>query len=302
MTVHSRTFTIGSILIAFASLCCWIVGFVFCQATLRVSRAAPAKLSILQQQYPIAIWQDTAIRTNDHVQLRAWFARIKNNEAKCVIVLHGIADSRRGGVGFAALFLNQGYSVLLPDSRAHGQSGGEYVTYGLLEKYDVLQWAYWLQQAGCRKLYGLGESLGASILIQSAALKPVFRAIVAECAYSDLKLVAEDRVQQMLPLPVLISRFIAPLVVYDGMACAYLRYRFNFTQVSPVRSIQRAATPILLIHGLKDRKTPPYHSEVLAAANPHNQLWLVLNAGHTEAASVDPLEFQKRVLGWFSQH
>ena len=36
------------------------------------------------------------------------------------------------------MFLEEGYSVLLPDSRGHGTSGGELVTYGLLEKRDVL--------------------------------------------------------------------------------------------------------------------------------------------------------------------
>ena len=66
------------------------------------------------------------------------------------MVLHGIGDSRQGSAGFAPLFLDQGYSVLLPDSRGHGASGGELVTYGLWEKYDVLDWARWLRQHDCQ--------------------------------------------------------------------------------------------------------------------------------------------------------
>jgi fermentation-respiration switch protein FrsA (DUF1100 family) len=89
------------------------------------------------------------------------------------------------------MFLNQGYAVLLPDSRAHGASEGRFVTYGLLEKYDVLAWASWMKRAGCANLYGLGESLGASILIQAAAVQSVFAAIVAECPYADLREIAE---------------------------------------------------------------------------------------------------------------
>ena len=66
------------------------------------------------------------------------------------------------------MFLKAGYSVLMPDSRAHGESGGEIVTYGLLEKFDVARWAAWARQHKCEKLYGLGESLGGAILLEAA--------------------------------------------------------------------------------------------------------------------------------------
>ena len=102
-------------------------------------------------------------------------------------MLHGIVDSRAGSIGFAPMFLNEGYAVLLPDSRAHGASEGQFVTYGLLEKYDVIAWADWMKGTGCHSLYGFGESLGASILIQAAAVKPAFAAIVAESPYADLE-------------------------------------------------------------------------------------------------------------------
>jgi fermentation-respiration switch protein FrsA (DUF1100 family) len=116
-------------------------------------------------------------------------------------VLHGIGDSRVGSAGFAPIFLQDGYSVLLPDSRGHGASEGKFVTYGLLEKHDTLAWAEWMRRAGCVKLYGLGESLGAAVLIQTVAIRPVFAAIVAECAFADLREIAEYRVRSMLPLP-----------------------------------------------------------------------------------------------------
>jgi dipeptidyl aminopeptidase/acylaminoacyl peptidase len=76
----------------------------------------------------------------------------------------------------------------------------------------------------------------------------------------------------------------------------------NFEQVSPVRSIPHATSPILLIHDLSDVNTPPSHSEELARANSHDPLWLVPNARHTGAATAAPAEFRRRVLGWFAEH
>ena len=196
------------------------------------------------------------------------------------------------------MFLNAGYSVLAPDSRAHGASGGEFVTYGLMEKYDVIAWTQWMRKAGCHKLYALGESLGASILIQSAGVQPAFSAIVAESPYADLREVAEYRVRQMGHLPEIFAR----LVVGASMLYADWVDGLDLGQVCPLQSIAHASTPILLIHGLRDAQTPPENSERLARACPCASLWLVPNADHTAASSAEPAEFRRRVLAWFAEH
>jgi fermentation-respiration switch protein FrsA (DUF1100 family) len=218
------------------------------------------------------------------------------------MVLHGIGDSRQGSAGYAALFLDEGYSVLLPDSRAHGSSGGELVTYGLLEKSDVLSWAHWLRQQDCKALYALGESLGGSVLVQAAALGTDFRAIVAESAFADLPAIAQFRVQQISHLPPLLQSVISPLLVQSSMTYAKFRYGIDLRQVLPTESIRRTATPILLIHGLRDSRTPYWHSQALARANAQSVLWLVPNAEHTAAYSTTPTEFRRRVLAWFAGH
>jgi fermentation-respiration switch protein FrsA (DUF1100 family) len=194
------------------------------------------------------------------------------------------------------MLLNQGYSVLLPDNRAHGESGGEFVTYGLLERYDVIAWANWMKRAGYRKLYALGESLGGAVLIESAAIQPIFSAIVAESPYADFRQVSEYHVAASGRVP----PFVARLIVAGTLTYAAWVYRLDLRRVSPVESIARASTPILLIHGLDDTRTPPYNSVRLARANARNGLWLVPKAGHTEASLAAPEEFRRRVLNWFS--
>ncbi len=216
------------------------------------------------------------------MRLEGWRFAAPNHDGRCVILLHGIADRR--GAGFAPLFLEAGYSVLAPDSRAHGESGGADVTYGLLEKQDLLDWAAWSRSQGCVAIYTLSESLGAAVAIQSAEIEPALRAIVAECSFSDL------------PSP------LDAWVVHAGMLWARVRYGFDFRTVSPLTAIARTRTPILLIHGLADRQTPPAHSEAPARANRTAELWLVPGAGHTEAAQAAGPEFARRVLAWFARH
>jgi pimeloyl-ACP methyl ester carboxylesterase len=270
---------------------------VFCESALRVPRRV-GEFSV-----PAGHWQTATIRAADGAALRGWFATPTGKTGDgCVMVLHGIADSHLGSAGFAPMFLAEGYSVLLPDSRAHGTSGGSLVTYGLLEKHDALRWARWMRAQGCGRIYGLGESLGASILIQAAAVEPQFRAIAAECPYADLEAIAESRVQDALPLPGAPGRMFSRLVVRGGMLYARLRYGLDLRAVSPTAAIAQTNTPVLLIHGLEDRRTPPWHSRRLAEANPRAALWLVPDADHVAASAAEPVGFRTRVLGWFRQH
>jgi fermentation-respiration switch protein FrsA (DUF1100 family) len=245
---------------------------------------------------------DVSIVTGDKANLHAWWLTPTKSNGNCVIVLHGIADSRAGSLGFAPMFLDAGYSVLLPDSRAHGASEGRFVTYGLLEKYDVIAWTKWMKQAGCHHLFGLGESLGASILIQATAVAPAFTAIVAESPYADLREIAEYRVRRMTRMPGFISIPIAKAVVSSAVIYARWIDGLDLRQVSPVTAIAHASTPILLIHGLSDDRTPAWNSQKLASANPRDPLWLVPDAGHTGATAAEPEEFRRRVLSWFAEH
>jgi hypothetical protein len=76
---------------------------------------------------------DVAITTSDHVQLLAWYIRPLQENGNTVMLLHGLADNRLGTVGYAEILLAHGYSVLMPDARAHGISGGDLATYGVVE-------------------------------------------------------------------------------------------------------------------------------------------------------------------------
>jgi hypothetical protein len=56
-----------------------------------------------------------------------------------------------------------------------------------------------------RNVYGMGESLGAAVLLQALGRERRFSAVVAECPFANFERVAEDRVAQRIPGPSVIA-------------------------------------------------------------------------------------------------
>jgi uncharacterized protein len=234
------------------------------------------------------------IRAEDGSALSAWWLSPKEANGRAVMACHGVADSAFGAMGYALLFLRNGYSVLVPNGRGHGDSQG-YVTYGVLESHDTVRWLDWLKDNGVNAAFGFGESLGGSVLIESLAQGADFRAVVAESPYSSFEAVAEERVAQHVPAPA------AVVLVKEGLLYTRVRYGVELGNARPDVAIRHTHVPILLIHGLADDETPAQNSERLLRANPGAvQLWLVPGAKHTGTYARTPREFEHRVLQWFA--
>ncbi len=246
---------------------------------------------------------DPTIEGADGANLQAWFIRPAHPNGNTVILLHGVADTREGVAGHAFMFLRHGYSVLLPDSRAHGASGGAIATYGVLERDDVRRWAAWLRPGtpGCEYLFG--ESMGAAIAIQASAVTPGLCAITAEASFASFREIANDRISQMTQLGLWFPRTIGAPARDLALLYTELRYHVNLADASPLRAIQRSRVPTLLICGTADDNIPMRHSlELFRAGASHSQLWIVEGAEHTGAEDVNPRAFEDRVVGWFEQY
>jgi uncharacterized protein len=163
------------------------------QLALRLPRRSLDPRAAMALGVPV---ENVSIAAADGAALRAWFAEPRQPNGAGVILLHGVADNREGVVGFAEMFLARGYAVLLPDARAHGESGGAFPAYGVLERDDVRRWAAWLHPhaPGCE--YFFGESMGAAVAIQASAVTPGVCAIAVESAFSTFRAIADDRFAQ----------------------------------------------------------------------------------------------------------
>ena len=248
--------------------------------------------------------ENVQIPARDGVVLKAWFVRPQESNGRDILMLHGVADNREGVAGFAAPFLDHGYGVLLPDSRAHGESEGTLATYGLRESDDIHRWVDWLYTSRKSKcVYGFGESMGAALVLDSLTTEDRFCAIVAESPFSTFRSVAYERAAWYVRAPTWVGRTLLWLPVEVGMDYAKLRYDLDFDTDSPADAVRHSETPIFLIHGASDINILPRHSELIAAQCPtHVKLWEVPGAVHCGASSTEPEMFWSKVLSWFDSH
>jgi uncharacterized protein len=250
---------------------------------------------------------EATIQAGDGVTLRGWNMRPLHGNGDAVILLHGVADNRAGMLGNADLLLRHGYEVLLPDARAHGTSGGELATYGVMEADDIRRWFDWIQLTERpRCIDGLGESMGAAQLLQSLRTTPGFCAVVAESSFASFREASYDRLGEKLSARAWAGRTLLRPAVEAGLLYARWKYGVDFEQASPENVVAASHVPVLLIHGKKDTNLPPRHSERILARSgrrsPAVVLWEPAEAGHCGAAGAEPEEFERRVIGWFESH
>jgi pimeloyl-ACP methyl ester carboxylesterase len=290
---------------------CTIGGVTLADATLRPARRPLTEDEIAavrdQTRAQDADLTDVSITTRDHATLRAWLIHPHHPNGDAVLLLHGVGDNRLGMLGYAQLLLAHGFTVLLPDARAHGLSDGTLATYGLLERNDIRQWSDFLeaqipqgpQHSPC--IFALGESMGAAQLLQSLDTHPHFCAVAAESPFANFREIAYDRMGQPFHLGPWVGQTVLRPLVEIAFLRARLKYNVDMQNISPQNSAAATTIPILLIHGEVDSNIPLRHSLRIHAHAPNTQLWQVPAADHCGALSTAPQEFESRLLSWFSK-
>jgi dipeptidyl aminopeptidase/acylaminoacyl peptidase len=280
-----------------------VLGSVFAAHNALVIWSRPAPEPALADELARAAgasWETARVTAADGAVLEAWVFTPRVSNGAGVVVLHGVADSRRGMLSHARFLLRAGYTVLTPDARGHGTSGGKHVTFGVRESHDVRAWAGWLTaNRPVERLYGLGFSMGAAVLLQALAVEPRFRAVVAESPFVTFEEIAYDRFQDATGAP----RAVLWPMVNIGFAYAWVRHGVNLRRASPLEAVRGTSVPVLLVHGDRDRNIGIRHSRALHAANPRaTRLWEVAGADHVNALGTAGALYIREVDEWFRGH
>lgn len=238
----------------------------------------------------------------DGVTLRGWFLR-HEGERRVVVVMHGYRGEMSDVLGMSTALWRAGFGVLLFDFRGRGRSDRAPFTMGLWETADLAGALDWVagRVAGAR-VGLLGYSMGAVVALLGGADERV-KAIVADSAFGRqrdvLRHAAERDARRVL------RGWVPGSVFLPAMEWWHRRSgKPGFDEIAPIERLPAlAGTPLLFIHGSRDRWIPEEQARtLLAAAPPESESWLVDGAYHCGAYFVDRAGYCERVADFFGRH
>lgn len=231
-------------------------------------------------------WEEASLETADGCNLKGLW--LSGSGRTCMLLFHGYGGLPQNMCVIARQAVKRGWSVLLPYSRAHGESGGEYCSLGLLEAEDCRRWAEYASEKtdGRLVLYGAGMNGFAVLCAAGKTLPAEIAALISEGAYDNPKKILRRVIHDQLRMRTF------PLLQLM-LLCGRIVWKQSPGSVDLRGILQKhAELPILFIHGKKDRQVPfAMTEELYKAYEGKKAIYLAENAGHAAACLSDSEKF-----------
>lgn len=226
------------------------------------------------------------VKAHDGLTLRGHYLPPLVPSDRVVILVHGYGGVGTDLAGFAYLYHQAGFHVMMPDNRGHGKSEGNYIGFGWHDREDCLRWTEYLiarlGQESSIFLHGVSMG-GATVLMTSGeVLPPQIKGIISDCAYTSVNAVLAYQMKRMYRLPHF--PFLAMTSLLTKLKAGYF-----FSEASALKQVKRATVPILFLHGGADTFVPTSMVYELYQACPtEKELVVIPNAAHAMAYFEDP--------------
>lgn len=179
------------------------------------------------------------------------------------VILHGLRDQKSSYLPTARLFAARGYRAVAVDLRGHGHSGGDYLTYGLLDADDVAAVLDALEgETELGPLALVGASYGGAVALRLAAQDPRVDAVATLETFATLRGILPGYARLILPFLPPPPEWFIDWTLSDAEALAHVDYALS-DSLAAVRAIR---APILFVHGEEDQHIPIENGEALLSA------------------------------------
>ena len=253
----------------------------------------------------------TVLNKQDGKMMDVYAYYVDQGSDKTVMIHGGFRGNWNNGIVTEEYndFYKAGYNLLFVDSRATGNSGGDYVTYGQYESDDVL---YWINQEvrerPSQKILLYGGSMGAATMMSVLAKDiPVnVKGIIENCGFASideqLRFTYSQTVVPALPPAIKNQLDIIGDQEHEDLFMGLLK-QYYFDQemhLDPTAALptigMSGSLPKLIIHGTADDVVPVSNAQKLyELAGEYKDLLLVEGAGHGKAQEVDHAAYTKHV-------
>ena len=190
-------------------------------------------------------------------------------------------------------FHRLGYDVLLPYQRSHGPSQGRHITFGVKERFDCRDWAWYAARrfGEDRPLYLAGISMGCATVLMSLSLNlpPNVRGVLADCGFTSPWEIVRHVAKADFRLPAF------PLLWLLDLWCRALA-GFSLKEADTRKALGSSSLPVLFLHGKEDKFVPVSMTEEnYRACRGEKDLYLVPGAAHAQSYGTDTPGCQARI-------
>ena len=220
---------------------------------------------------------------------------------RIVIAMHGWRSSWSQDFGLIAPFFHAaGCSVLYAEQRGQNASGGEHMTFGLLERLDCADWIQWAISHTVPNLpvYLAGVSMGATTVLMSAGLSlpSQVRGIIADCGFTSLHAIWRHVAERNLHLKYDLHRLWVDRLFRR-------RLQLNAGSVSTTEALSKSQVPVLFIHGSADAFVPVSMTyENYRACAGAKELLIVPGAGHGMSYLQEKARYEQALLDFWKKY
>ena len=236
----------------------------------------------------------------DGLRLHADFLRGEPGTKVTMIFCHGYKSE--AAFDFAAMYdfyRSLGYNLVYLNMRAHGKSGGKYIGFGVLDRFDVQSWAKKVAELfPDTSIFLHGMSMGAASILQSADLEldPAVCGIIADCGFSSTNEVFRNLVGGLYHLPA--TPFVDIFEAVNRMTAGY-----GFTDADSVRSMEKSRLPLAYICGDCDRYVPlDMAMRIYNACVQDKVLLIAEGAGHAASFMTENEKYRDLITEFINTH
>ena len=224
---------------------------------------------------------------------------VNNNSDVFVILIHGYGGNSTKMHARAKMFLDRGYSVVMPDLRTFGKSEGKYIGMGWPDRLDIVKWINYINDNYKNKkivLYGVSMGAATVMMTLGETLPENVKVAIEDCGYASLKEQFEYELKKVFNLP----KFPIYYIV-DRMCKRHLH--FTFEEASAIKQLKKSSVPILFIHGQADTFVPPYMAkEAYDSTVAQKEILLVPNATHTKSSKIYGNLYWNKVFNFIDKY
>lgn len=245
-------------------------------------------------------YERVEIQSYDGLALRGRFYA-NGDSKKTLLLMHGYHSRGVNDFGCVGEFyFGLGFNLLVPDQRAHGESEGKYITYGVCERYDCLYWINYLNSriGTDSDVFLDGISMGAATVLMAAGLDlpSNVRGIIADCGFTSPYEIFKHVLRRDYHLPPF------PIIHITGLFSRPVA-GFGFKQYSTLEAMKTNKIPIIFVHGEDDDFVPPWMSKAAYdACTADKYITIVPGAKHGMSYLVDTEGSEKKLIDFFEKY